>query len=253
MILFPDRMRRALSRIVRQVDCCRNGLRFGFVFVRARSFKIPQKIRVAGKSVPLRLPPEHGALVDFFVCFLRNEYGLQKRMSDVQTILDIGANLGFFSIAARSHYPRAIIHAYEPNPRVLPFLEANTSELGIAVYPEAVGGQSGRVSMDDSGDSNLARTVVNSDGSVPQVSLATAIERLGGTVDMLKLDCEGAEWEMFGIAEPWQHIRNVRMEYHLFKGETVQDVERNLNGLGFEVIHWKPDLGFGTVWASRAE
>ena len=105
--------------------------------------------------------------------------------------------------------------------------------------------------MDDSGDSNLARTVANSDGSVPQVSLATAVERLGGTVDLLKLDCEGAEWEMFDPAEPWQHIRNIRMEYHLFHGETVQDVERNLNGLGFEVVHWKPDQGFGTVWASR--
>jgi len=248
---FLDRMGHVLSRIVRHVHCFRNGLRLGLLYVRARSIHIPQKIRIVGKSVPLRLPPEHGALADFFVCFLRNEYGLQKRLSNVQTILDIGANIGFFSMAARSHYPKAIIHAYEPNPRVLPFLKENTSQLGIVIHPEAVGGNSGYVSLEDSGDSNLARTVAARDGSVAQVSLATAIERLGGSVDLLKLDCEGAEWEMFGIAEPWQHIRNVRMEYHLFRGETVQEVEGNLNRIGFEVIHWQSDLTFGTVWASR--
>ena len=187
------------------------------------------------------------------MCFLRNEYGLRKRLSNVQTILDIGANLGFFSMAARSHYPKATIHAYEPNPRAVPFLKENTNQLGIVVYPEAVGGSSGYVSMEDSGDSNLARTVAAGEGSVPQVSLATAVERMGGAVDLLKLDCEGAEWEMFGNAEPWQHIRNVRMEYHLFHGETVQDVEGNLKRLGFEVIHWQPDVTFGTVWAYRAK
>ena len=248
-----DRLGHVVSRLTRQVDCFRNGLRLGFVFVRARSFKIPPKVHIAGKSVPLSLPPEHGALVDFFVCFLRNEYGLRKRLSNVQTILDIGANLGFFSMAARSHYPKATIHAYEPNPRAVPFLKENTNQLGIVVYPEAVGGSSGYVSMEDSGDSNLARTVAAGEGSVPQVSLATAVERMGGAVDLLKLDCEGAEWEMFGNAEPWQHIRNVRMEYHLFHGETVQDVEGNLKRLGFEVIHWQPDVTFGTVWAYRAK
>jgi len=246
-------LRHIFNRIVRQVNYFRNGLRFGLVFVRVRWFRIPQKMRIAGKSVPLCLPPEHGVFVDFLVCFLRNEYGLQERLSSVKTILDIGANLGFFSMAARSFYPHATIHSYEPNPRVLPFLNANLRELEISVFPEAVGGTSGRVSMHDSGDSNLARSVVDSDGSIPQVSLATAIERLGGTVDLLKLDCEGAEWEMFGIAEPWRHIRNIRMEYHLFHDQTAQDVERNLNRLGFEVIHRQPDLRFGSVWASRTK
>jgi FkbM family methyltransferase len=176
---------------------------------------------------------------------------LHKRLSSVRTILDVGANLGFFSMAARSHYPQATIHAYEPNPRILPFLKANTSELGINIYPEAVGGLNGRVSMDDWGDSNLARTVGDRDGSVSQVSLSIAIERLGGTVDLLKLDCEGAEWGMFAIAEPWPQIQNIRMEYHLFHGETTQDVETNIERLGFKVIHWQRDLGFGTVWATR--
>ena len=43
------------------------------------------------------------------------------------------------SIAARLFYPRARIHSYEPNPRVLSYLEQNTASLDIEVFPEAVG------------------------------------------------------------------------------------------------------------------
>jgi len=205
-----------------------------------------------GKRVALSYPPEHGAQSDFFACFIRNDYGLQHRLPELQTILDIGANVGFFSIAARGHYPKATIHAYEPNPRVLPFLESNTSALGVRVYPEAVGSRSGFVSMLDSGSSNQARTSETGEGNIAQIALDTAIERLGGSVDLLKLDCEGAEWELFQASRAWKHIRNLRMEYHLFHGESVAQVEQTLRGLGFEPIHWQNDVGFGIVWATRS-
>jgi FkbM family methyltransferase len=229
-----------------------NALHYGFVFVRARGFNVPEKVRVGSKSVSLHFPQEQGVTTDFFTCFIRNDYGLRQRLAGVRTILDIGANIGFFSVAARSYYPQSLIHAYEPNPRVLPFLKTNTDDLRIAIYPEAVGGDDGHVELFDSGASNQAQTVASEAGTIRQVSLQTAIDRLGGSVDLLKLDCEGAEWEMFKHPEPWMHIRNIRMEYHLFHGETEQDVERNLNSLGFEVTHWQPDVGFGIVWAARS-
>jgi FkbM family methyltransferase len=236
---------------IRQARSHLNAFRLGFFFVRVRSFKMPQKVNVAGTTIPLHYPPEHGIVSDFFGCCIGNEYGLRQRLTNVRTILDVGANVGFFSIAARSRYPQAKIHAYEPNPRALPFLKSNAEPLRISIYPEAVGADTGFVSILDIGDSNQTRTVSGGNGGIPQVSLACAIERLGGTVDLLKLDCEGAEWEMFRSAAPWQNVRNVRMEYHLFQGQTVQDVEQALSRLGFEVIHWRSDLGFGMVWATR--
>jgi FkbM family methyltransferase len=244
--------KRALGRVPQQIRSCLNALRFGFVFVRARWFKMPQKIKAVGKSVALHFPPDHSVSSDFLACCINNDYGLRRRLKNVETILDIGANVGFFSVAARSHYPRATIHAYEPNRRVLPFLRSNTAPLGIDIYPEAVGAHSGYVSMLDIGDSNQARTLSNGDGDILQVSLDTAVERLGGTVDLLKLDCEGAEWDMFRSESPWLRIRNVRMEYHLFHGESVQDVEQALSGLGFETTHWRCDVRFGIVWAVRS-
>lgn len=242
----------ALSRGVRQVRSYLNARRLGVLFIRARSFKMPQKVNAAGKTVTLHYLQERGPSTDFVACCIRNDYGLRERLSNVKTILDIGGNVGFFSIAARSHYPRATIHTYEPNPRVLPLLKSNTAELEISVYAEAVGAECGHVSIMDEGVSNSAYTQPTSDGAIPQTSLDIAIERLGGTVDLLKLDCEGAEWDLFRSPGSWRHIRNIRMEYHLIHGETVQDVERVLHGLGFEITHWKYDVGCGIVWAVRS-
>jgi FkbM family methyltransferase len=247
---FPVRAAHLSDFLILQVKSHLNALRLGFFFVRVRSFKMPERVNVAGTTIPLHYPPEHGTVGDFFGCCIGNAYGLRQRLSNVRTILDVGANVGFFSIAARSRYPRAKIHAYEPNPRVLPFLKSNADPLGISIYPEAVGADTGCVSILDIGDSNQARAVSSGNGGIPQVSLACAIERLGGTVDLLKLDCEGAEWEMFQSAAAWKRVRNIRMEYHLFHGQTVLDVEKALSRLGFEAIHWRSDLGFGIVWAT---
>lgn len=253
----------AAGSLARLVHGWTNARRFGFVFVRARWFKMPRAIRAAGKRVQLHYPADHGAESDFFACIIRNDYGLGRQMRDVRTILDIGANVGFFSMAARGHYPAATIHAYEPNPRVLSFLSANTSALGVEMHPEAVGSRSGFVQILESGSSNQARTgeiartgagagagIVET-GGIAQIALDTAIERMGGTVDLLKLDCEGAEWDLFKLRDAWKRVRNLRMEYHLFRGETVEQVDRTLRGLGFEPIHWERDAGFGMVWARR--
>jgi FkbM family methyltransferase len=244
-------MTRIFWKLKRLLKSQVNALRLGFFFTRFSAFKMPEKVNVRGRAIPLHYPPEYGANCDFLGCCVLNVYGLSERLSDPKSILDVGANVGFFCIAARSRYPGATIHAYEPNPRTLPFLHSNVEQLGITIYPEAVGAGEGHVSVIDTGDCNGARTVEDSGGAVTQVSLDRAIERMGGSVDLLKLDCEGAEWEMFRSAVPWRHVRNVRMEYHLSGGQKVEDVKDALSHLGFEVIHVEADGTMGTVWALR--
>jgi FkbM family methyltransferase len=242
-------MTRILRKLKRLMKAQINALRLGFFFPRFSAFKMPEKVRVGGRTIRLHHPPEYGSTCDFLGCCVLNVYGLSERLSDLKSILDIGANVGFFSIAARSRYPGATIHAYEPNPRTLPFLHSNVEQLGVTIYPEAVGAEAHQVSVIDTGDCNGATTVEDSAGAVMQVGLDRAIARIGGVVDLLKLDCEGAEWEMLRSPALWQHVRNVRMEYHLSGAQRVQDVEDALSRLGFEVIYVDADGTMGTVWA----
>ncbi|MGA8088996.1 MAG: FkbM family methyltransferase [Terracidiphilus sp.] len=231
-----------------------NGFRFRVLYFRGTNYKVPSRIRVAKKGVSLRYLDEPGISSDFIECLIYNVYGLGQRLRQVRTILDIGANVGFFSLAAKEYYPDAIIHAYEPNPRVQKLLRANVEGLNIEVYPEAVGGQAGQVTLSDESVSNMARTCPSQDakGGIAQIRLDAAVERIGGAVDLLKMDCEGAEWEMFGLADSWDSIKNVRMEYHLYRGESVEQVMQTLSGLGFRITRLGPQRNdMGIIWGSR--
>lgn len=237
-------------------EVCANDLRFRVPFLLPRWFKMPSRIHVGGCAVELHCLDEDGVDADFINCVLRNAYGLGHKLADVRTIVDVGANFGFFSLAARARYPHATIHAYEPNPRVLPLLRANTAGLGVRVYARAVGAQDGTINLLDDGPSNQARAArwenAASTCPVPQASLETVLKEAGGRIDLLKLDCEGAEWEILKFADGWQSIRNVRLEYHLFGGETVEDAVRELGRVGFRIFRLQRDHDAGgVIWAAR--
>jgi len=232
---------------------CANSLRFQVFFVREKGFRTPSRIRVGRRDVALHLLDEDGVREDCMDCLFHNVYGLGHQLGEVRTILDVGANVGFFSIAARTHYPQAIIHAYEPNPRVVTLLQANLTGLDIQIFPEALGAERGFVVMDDPSGSNAARAHLSPAGSgIPQSTVETAIERIGGSVDLLKLDCEGAEWELLAQAKALKAVRNLRLEYHLFDGRTYPQLLSLLSRAGFRIVHVGPQYeANGIIWASR--
>jgi FkbM family methyltransferase len=242
-----------IERISTHLRRTLNARRFGVPFTRRASFVMPTRVRLRHRCVPLVFPPEQGAYSDFLACFINDEYGLREVAGPVHTIVDIGANVGFFSMAAQAYFPHARIHAYEPNPRVLQYTTTNAASAGFSVFAEAVGGSAGFVSIEDCGDSNLARTVSMPDAAptIPQVAVATIVQRLGGCVDLVKIDCEGAEWELFSDDVPWLGVKHLRMEYHLGDERTYTDVKHNLSRIGFAIHHHQPCGSFGTVWARR--
>jgi len=225
------------GRFLHFLKMVRNARRFDVQFHRRASFRPPDKVVVNGKRIDLRFPLEEGVKWDFLAVFLEDAYGLAGCDQPVRAILDIGGNVGFFSLAAKHYFPKAVVHSYEPNPLAFEYAASQSQQCDFRLFPEAVGGHTGRVSMDFCAglDSNLGRTKEDVRGSVPKIGLDEAIERIGGVVDLLKLDCEGAEWEMFREARCWKAIRELRMEYHLFMGESHADLVRALDTIGFQI------------------
>jgi hypothetical protein len=127
--------------------------------------------------------------------------------------------------------------------------------LEIQIQPEAVGDRNGHVTMVDSGPSDQAKTCItdSSDEAIRQVTIETLIQRIGGSVDLLKLDCEGAEWEILKPSRCWAVVRNIRMEYHLYERGSVAELRAVLQDLGFQVIRWVEDHELaGTVWGENS-
>jgi len=75
--------------------------------------------------------------------------GLVKQGIAPKTVIDVGANVGQFSIASAHLFgelDRVQIHSFEPLPDCLPKLQQNLSKLkNIKIYPIALGDRTGEV------------------------------------------------------------------------------------------------------------
>jgi len=229
--------------------------KFGIQFDRSATFQLPTTIKLNDSIHPISLPVENGVKVAFIELLLDDCYGcleLKRRGLQIKTILDIGANVGLFGIAARSVFPDAIIHSYEPNQELEQYLTIQAKTARFDYFIEAVGLENGMISLDINEDSVQTRSKKDSTGNVLQTAFSEAIDRLGGKIDLLKMDCEGAEWEIFKDKKSWGNIKNLAMEYHLFEpNHTLGAVKKTITGLGFTITSLTQADKFGLVTATR--
>lgn len=209
-------------------------------------FKLPHSYFLKGTKISLNAPSEPGLAYDFINLLLDDEYGLKSIKNHPKTIVDIGANIGLFSQMAGELFPEAKIHAYEPNPRLQKYLDQNLKKVGVEFFPEAVGAFSGMGHSLETGDSRTG--IFQKGGNTPIVAFSTVVERIGGEIDLLKLDCEGGEWDIFENAVPFQKVRIIRMEYHLVDGKSLQDLKSAADRIGFRIIKLVENSGFGIAW-----
>jgi len=142
---------------------------------------------------------------------------------DAQTVVDVGAHIGTFTVLAARRWPRARVLSFEPVPENRALLEANVRLNGcgrVQVNPEAVTGRAGarrmEVSPTNTGGHSLAE---GSGGSVevPAIPFAEVLARAGGApIDFLKIDAEGAEYEILESLGPEELrlLRYVALEFH---------------------------------------
>ncbi len=222
-------------------------------FARSASFKMPRSIWLANREVPLRLPSEAGVRTAFVELLLDDCYRLGRlRKERINRVVDIGANVGLFGLAARAAFPDATIHAYEPNSALESYLMHEAAVAGIKYYLEAVGPEAGRVRLEvDDAESVQTSSHLDPAGTIPQIALSTALERFGGLVDLVKMDCEGAEWAMLEDSASWSAVRFVTMEYHLGGGRDHESIGAALGRCGFRVLDQRRIDTYGLVLARR--
>ena len=188
---WPPRVKRRLRRLARRrpgpFDVTVDGLRF-------RAYPAENYCdRVLVGQGRLPEPSEHAALCAYLAAGM--------------TFVDIGANVGAYSVFVGHHAPGAAILAFEPHPRTSAKLRFNLAANGIeaqvieaAVGPAVEGG--GRMDLWSDGGGNIGHTSLLPQAtsnakvkvSVPVVPLAEALAERGiERVDVLKIDVEGFE------------------------------------------------------------
>jgi FkbM family methyltransferase len=157
--------------------------------------------------------------------------GYEKASVPIQdgwTILDIGAGLGAFTVDAARKSPQGVVYAYEPFPASFALLEHNLALNDIRnahLYPLAVSAHSGALLLKtDPGEAVMHRAGAHlqdgGDGDAIPVT-ATSLDRAFDDLnlsrcDFLKIDSEGAEYEILLNASPvtLHKVRHICLEYH---------------------------------------
>lgn len=237
--MIYQRIKLLISRLIKS-------RKFGLFFFSARFFKVPKKIKLSGNIIDLHLPTEKNIKVIFTEIFLDDTYELEwiknfskKKGIQIKSILDIGGNCGLTSMLSRSYFPDSIIHCYEPNIEIEKYLAPNSKIANFKYFIEAVGAKTGMVKLNiDDKQSVLSSVSSDEAGSTRQISFGEALERFGRfNVDIVKMDCEGSEWEILDKVDLWNNIKFITMEYHLGSNNFDHNrIIRALEKIGFKLV-----------------
>lgn len=177
-------------------------------------------------------------------------------------IIDIGANIGVFSIFISEFTGnRSRVFAFEPFPENFSMLEGNVKlngfEKSIKIFPLAVGESNEDRKLNIDIDDNAMHSFYTDGGNqitVKTVTLETIfVENNISICDFLKIDCEGAEYEIVLNAptEILNKIKIISIEYHphpLYKHFQLKEI---LQKNGFEITVIETASGYGFMDAVK--
>jgi FkbM family methyltransferase len=170
-------------------------------------------------------------------------------------VVDVGANIGDFALHAARRCPAGRVIAVEPVAEHVRILADHARINGvrhITCVHGALGGVEGTTEVVvDGARSRPGPRAVQSE-QVRVITLARLMdEQLLPYIDLLKLDCEGAEWDILPAAEgALSRVRQICMEYHCERGWTPDRLAAWLRDRGYRVWH-TPGQWNGLLWAVR--
>ncbi len=230
----------------------KNPLRFIWAYFSETS--LPQRLVELRNGLKIHLSEHPHDIITVFVIFVREDYG---EILPGSTVVDIGANIGVFSLYAASR-KAARVFAYEPNSESYQYLLNNiaANDLQKVIVPQqlAVTSADGETVKFPTKASMYNAIITDESRSdyefVATISLPTVLGA-AEKIEVLKLDCEGAEYDILfnSRLDALLRVMAIRMEYHSGR---VQELESALRPYGFSQHHLSADTSTsGNVWYQR--
>jgi FkbM family methyltransferase len=254
-----------LSRAPEILTCCRETcewLSLTLAYLGLRPLRFPYELRLrSGETLLLAEPLD---LVIFWLVFVRRHYPVNP--SD-RVIVDVGANIGIFTIYAARQAPHAKIIAIEPFPetclRLQKHVESNHIADRVLVLNCAVDEKSGWGEMDSAEGIPSQYRRIASDATTMLNARhrgAAALKKVAGvpvntktladvlemahadTVDLMKMNIHGAEYGvlMNAPSSVLQHFRRIALQHHelpasarMGKGQLFSYLGKN----GFHLVY----------------
>jgi FkbM family methyltransferase len=227
------------------------GYGLGLVPRRPYRFRSGAQLRI-GRGV------DHVPIIEVF---MRRDYG---SVDPGATVLDLGASTGVFAIYAAVTAPGARIIAYEPMAAAYTLLVENVAlnAVNVECRNAGVAAVTGETTLYVDGPDLLFPSMVPPRPGFPGVAvsgvtLADIMGREGlDAVDLLKLDVEGAEYDVLYAtpADCLARIAEIRMEAHDLDNDRRNPAAlgRFLRECGYRITRERRDpAGVVSLWATH--
>jgi FkbM family methyltransferase len=174
--------------------------------------------------------------------FLEREYAPLDRERNVRVVFDCGANVGYSSLYFLNQFPSCRVIAVEPDPDNLELLRMNLKPYGsrVEIVTAGVWSTATRLVIVRRGEAwatQVRAATPGEMGDLPAVDIASLMHRAGvDRVDVLKVDIEGSEAEVFSAnVDTWlPRIGSLAIELH---GQRCTEiVEKALSSYHFKRV-----------------
>ena len=131
-------------------------------------------------------------------------------------IIDCGSNIGLSIIYFKSHFPNATIIGFEPDPKIFAILKKNTAKFqNVVLYNKAVSKEKGKLNFESEGGFSGRLNDEASGNNVVSVEAEPLSAYMDRKIDLLKIDIEGAEYEvLLEIRPKLELVDKLFIEYH---------------------------------------
>lgn len=189
----------------------------------------PLNMKEEGVQFPFYLRVPSTDVPTYEQVFIHKEYNFDLKR-EPKVIIDAGANIGLASIYFANKYPRAKIISIEPEKTNFDLLKKNVAPYkNVTPVQAALWHENGEINLIDSGLGNWGFTtqantsqgiVINHNDPVAHLVKALTIDKILDEygleqIDILKIDIEGSEKEVFDASSKWiNRVDTLIVELH---------------------------------------
>jgi FkbM family methyltransferase len=218
-------------------------------------------------GVRIDTPNRPGARVPVYEIFAEDCYRLEWLLGPLLRrpiqVLDIGGHVGTFSCRLTQLHPQANVMTFEPSSTTASYLRRNVEQNGVAdrvtVFERALAATTGYAVFDDNGAGsglNGLAAAGHSSGTatkVETISFDDAVAAAPAPVDLVKIDCEGGEYDLVLNSTPssWASVQRVVIEHHPVDGHSWAELRDFFAGVGLTQQAQETFEGYGCTWLSR--
>lgn len=151
--------------------------------------------------------------------FIQNIYHFEPSHKH-PLILDVGGYIGLSTLYFKKMYPQSKVIVFEPDPVNHEILKKNIASnkiCNVTVIHAGAGQKEGEILFYHNDSDGSSKFLPGQHGTAIKINQIKLSQYITEPVDMLKMNIEGMEWEVFvEIESKLPSIKNIIFEYHAF-------------------------------------